>query len=160
MEALYRYAYISKKAIEGAQSDIDAEITKILKTASKRNTQLNISGALLYSGGYFCQILEGERDALDQLMAGIAGDPRHTDVCIVSAEPIEERGCKKWAMALAGVEHTLRFRFAGIKPSTDKLTMKASGEFIASTMEQLVLQLERGDQLKKELQWNAVVLVS
>lgn len=151
MEELYRYAYISKNTIEGSRSDIDAEVAKILKTASKKNTELDISGALLYSGGYFCQILEGERSALDQLMAGIARDPRHTDVCIVSAEPIEERGFKKWAMALAGVEHTLRFRFAGIKPSTDKLTMKASGELITTTMEQLVMQLERGDALKKTL---------
>lgn len=151
MAALYRYAYISKNTIEGSQRDIDAEVTKILKTAGKKNAELDVSGALLYSGGYFCQILEGEQDALDLLMTAIAADARHTDVFIVSAEPIEVRGFEKWAMALAGVEHTLRFRFAGIKPSTDKLAMKASGEFITSTMEQLVLQLERGDQLKKEL---------
>lgn len=151
MKSLYRYAYISKNTIEGSQAAIDAEVTTILKTASKKNTELNVSGALLYSGGYFCQILEGEQDTLDKLMAAIVGDSRHTDVFIVSAEPIEERGFKKWAMALAGVEHSLRFRFAGVKASTDKLEMKASGAFIASTMEQLVLQLERGDRLKKAL---------
>jgi hypothetical protein len=42
--------------------------------------------------------LEGPEEAVDELMAKIARDPRHTDVRVLLTENLEERRFSEWTM--------------------------------------------------------------
>jgi hypothetical protein len=54
---LFHIAYISKNAISGSVENVQKEIGKILESACRNNPARGITGALLYSGGYFCQVI-------------------------------------------------------------------------------------------------------
>ena len=76
----------------------EQELQKIF-TACTRNTVLNeVTGVLLHEGGYFVQLLEGEKANLDDVMYRVTRDARHTDIVVVVDEPIDERQFPDWAM--------------------------------------------------------------
>jgi len=85
-------AYISKNTISGTQAQTAEQIKDILAAAHRNNPSKGITGALLYSGDYFCQVIEGPADVLEELFETIQMDDRHGDVTVLHFEPIEARG--------------------------------------------------------------------
>lgn len=140
MSDLYNLAYISKNTIKGDADQIKAEITKILAAAHKNNPAKGVTGALLYSGGYFCQVIEGPEEVLEELYETIQMDDRHGDVTVLHFEPIKARGFSEWAMALAGIEDHMRFDIDGVRSSKDELKMKETGKDLVNVLEQMVKQ--------------------
>ncbi|AEP28378.1 BLUF domain-containing protein [Brumicola nitratireducens] len=140
MGDLYNIAYISKNAIHGNHEEIKQQISDILAKAQKNNPVRGISGALLYSGGYFCQVIEGPEDEIEELFEIIQMDDRHSDVTVLHFEPLEERGFSDWSMAFAGIEENMRFDIDGIKNSKDELAMKETGKALVNVLELLVSQ--------------------
>lgn len=140
MSDLMQLAYISKSAIDGDLNYIRQQVADILQVAQKKNAKLDITGALLYSGGYFCQVLEGAEEDIGDLFETIQMDGRHSEVTVLHFEPLQERGFREWAMAFAGVEESMRFDMDGIKASKDELQMRETGHHLASTLSQLVAQ--------------------
>lgn len=140
MNALYSLAYISKNMIKGDRDVIEADIKSILASAHKNNPALNVTGALLYSGGYFCQVIEGPEEALEELFENIQLDSRHGQVTVLHFEPIEKRSFGEWAMAFAGIEDEMRFDAAGILDSKDKIKAEEAGRNLVSTLDRLVTQ--------------------
>ena len=100
---LYSIAYLSKSTIGGSKEDVVREIESLLAVARKKNKSLNITGALLYSGGYFSQVIEGPMEAIEELFETIQNVPRHTEVTVLHFNPLENRSFSDWAMALAGI---------------------------------------------------------
>lgn len=140
MSDLYHLAYISKNTIGGENEEVKSQIENILATAQANNPSVGVTGALLYSGGYFCQVIEGPEDALEELFESIQMDPRHGDCTILHFEEIEERGFSDWSMAFAGIEDEMRFDIEGIKESKDELAMKETGANLVNVLEQMVTQ--------------------
>jgi len=140
MSGLYNLAYISKNTIKGTPEETQAQIQNILAAAHKNNPAKGITGALLYSGGYFCQVIEGSENNLEELFETIQMDPRHGDVTVLHFEPIEARGFSEWAMALAGIEDNMRFDIDGVRASKDELQMKETGRDLVSVLEKMVTQ--------------------
>lgn len=140
MSSLYSLAYISKNTIQGTREQIEAEIKSILASAQKNNPILGVTGALLYSGGYFCQVIEGPEDVLEELFETIQMDERHGQVTVLHFEPIEERSFGAWAMALAGIEDQMRFHSAGILDTKDQIMARETGHHLVSTLDRLVRQ--------------------
>jgi FAD-dependent sensor of blue light len=140
MSELYNLAYISKNTIKGTPETVKAEIEAILVSAHKNNPTMNITGALLYSGGYFCQVIEGPEEAIEELFETIQMDDRHGSVTVLHFEPIERRGFSEWAMALAGIEDRVRFDLDGVLDSKDKIRAEETGRNLVNTLEKLVLQ--------------------
>lgn len=140
MSELMQLAYISKSNIQGDLTAIREQIANILDAAQKNNAEQDITGALLYSGGYFCQVLEGDEDAIGELVEKIQMDSRHSDITILHFEPVEKRDFTEWAMAFAGVEASMRFDIDGIKSSKDELAIQENGHHVATTLSQLVAQ--------------------
>ena len=140
MEELYNLAYISKNTIKGSKEEVDEQIKTILAAAHKNNPALGVTGALLYSGGYFCQVIEGEEEVLEDLFETIQMDDRHGEVTVLQFEPIEERGFSEWAMALAGIEDEMRFDIGGVLESKDEMKTLETGRNMVSVLEQLVTQ--------------------
>ncbi len=95
-----RLIYVSESKIE--DGDADAVIAKIIAKSQKRNSQLDLTGALIFTGTHFAQILEGGQTAIDELMSSLYYDERHEAVWIVERSPITERQFSRWAMAYHG----------------------------------------------------------
>lgn len=140
MSDLYNLAYISKNTIKGSEDEVKAQIESILAAAHKNNPANNVTGALLYSGGYFCQVIEGEEEVLEELFETIQMDDRHGEVTVLHFEPIEHRSFGEWAMALAGIENAMRFDIEGVKASKDELLMAETGKHLVNTLDTMVKQ--------------------
>ena len=74
--SLRRFLYVS----ELAPAMPPNVVGEILRQSRERNRRLKLSGALLFDGGRFCQLLEGEPDAAQALMRRIERDTRHCKV--------------------------------------------------------------------------------
>ena len=81
---LRRFLYVS----ELAPAMPSTVVGQILRQSRERNHRLQLSGALLFDGERFCQLLEGESGRTQALMARIANDPRHRDVKLLLDAPV------------------------------------------------------------------------
>ena len=81
---------------------LEHEIGKIVESSVRHNKENGITGMLLYANGNFLQVLEGERNAVEETFARIRADPRHYDIIDLVREPIAERHFSQWSM---GYQH-------------------------------------------------------
>ncbi len=58
---------------------------------------------LCYHGGTFFQMLEGDRDKVEAVMARVSKDPRHFGVTVLLENDITERAMPDWSMAFRDV---------------------------------------------------------
>ncbi|MBK1714439.1 BLUF domain-containing protein [Rubrivivax gelatinosus] len=96
---LVRLMYVSR-AVPALDTE---ELSSILRASRSQNPALGITGVLCYSDGIFVQVLEGGRSAVNRLYARIVGDPRHTEVEILSYEEIGERRFAGWSMGQVNI---------------------------------------------------------
>lgn len=90
-------------------------IETILSTSRKNNLALGVTGLLCHSGDIFMQLLEGGRDAVNQLYTKIANDPRHGNVILLDYEEIDERRFASWTMGqvnLAKVNPSILLKYS------------------------------------------------
>lgn len=92
--ALYELVYVSE-ATRDFTPDALAELLRLARTA---NAQRAITGMLLYHGGRFIQLLEGEREAVERLYRHIERDPRHRGSRILWQSDIDARSFGQWSM--------------------------------------------------------------
>ena len=71
---------------------------------------------LLYENGTFLQVIEGEDNVIDDLVAQILVDPRHAQVQMLSRKPISSRQYADWSM---GFEQVTDARLEEIDGLTD-----------------------------------------
>ena len=84
---------------EAAAGLAAAELEQMLAESRIRNRAHGITGVLLLVDGAFLQILEGEKDDVEDLMVRIQRDPRHHDVKVFYEEDVDERAFESWSMA-------------------------------------------------------------
>jgi hypothetical protein len=72
----------------------------ILEQAKTHNAAQGITGVLCQGQGFFLQVLEGPRSAVNALYRRIVADMRHKDVEMLVFEDIHERRFERWSMAL------------------------------------------------------------
>ncbi|RYY02331.1 MAG: BLUF domain-containing protein [Gammaproteobacteria bacterium] len=89
----------------------DREIGGIVKVAQRNNEELNITGILLYNGGSFMQLIEGEDEKVERLYERIKNDPRHTNVTLLLKEKITHKNFERWFMGFRDVQN-----FINIEP--------------------------------------------
>lgn len=77
----------------------DDALEAILHDARRRNTEVGITGILVYRDGRFVQLLEGPADAVDETLDRIRGDRRHQDVVELDRNVTETRWFPDWSMA-------------------------------------------------------------
>lgn len=95
-----RLVYVSENLIERVSA---AETVKeMVAEARKRNVRLNVTGALIFTGHHFFQILEGPHQAVNELMVSICRDPRHQKTNILNDSPLILRRFADWTMAYNG----------------------------------------------------------
>lgn len=96
--------YTSKSTI--ASSVIDEEMLKISQQAQKNNQKHNITGILFFHNGTFIQVLEGEKQLLEQLMTRIEADNRHQQINRIIDENISQRFFKAWQMDALNLDNS------------------------------------------------------
>lgn len=86
------------------QTTGDQDIQDILAASERNNPVEQLTGALIFSGSMFCQLLEGSSENLDHRMLRIAADNRHSAVEILARSPTENRQFSSWSMAYRLIE--------------------------------------------------------
>lgn len=81
-----------------------AELVDLLAASQKSNEKFGITGLLLYRGGNFIQVIEGEDEAVAQLYENIQADPRHRNVTLLSRDPIHSRQFPDWSMGFRNID--------------------------------------------------------
>ena len=74
------------------------ELMDILRVSQESNTQIGITGLLLYKDGNFMQLLEGREHTVRGLLEKITRDPRHYNVVTLQEGTKTEREFSEWAM--------------------------------------------------------------
>ena len=134
MEDLIHVVYVSSAAPDISEHDA----LKFLNEARKANRKNDVSGMMLYIGGCFLQLLEGEASKVDGVCRTIFHDKRA--MRMVLRESIAEREFPEWTMgfeAVAPLEaarllgEPLLFdsvsRLAGIESSSAKTLLSIIG---------------------------------
>lgn len=93
-EPLYQLVYTSQTKIK---CDPDT-LAAIAQEASTKNEQLGVTGVLLYGGGWFIQLLEGDNKTIQDLAKRIKCDPRHLNYRTVHHQPASSRLFPNWSM--------------------------------------------------------------
>jgi len=86
----------------------DEDVAEILTRSRTNNQAHDLTGALLYHGGRFVQILEGPEHEVRARFAVISADPRHRAVQVMREEHIVERQFPEWTMAFRANEDLAR----------------------------------------------------
>jgi hypothetical protein len=73
-------------------------LSVLLERSQAKNARLGLTGLLLYKDGQFMQALEGAEDAVRDLYAVIAADPRHSGVRTLLEEQVSARQFPDWTM--------------------------------------------------------------
>jgi len=98
-EMLHRLVYYSRNRIVGSAEQTSAAIAQILSASRRNNPRVGVTGALMFSTGYFAQVLEGPHDAIEDRFERIQQDERHNDVLLLCFEASATRRFENWSMA-------------------------------------------------------------
>lgn len=93
-------SYVSKSRIDAR--DAKFAVDEIVATSIERNRRQHITGALIFTGEYFAQILEGDAADLASVMASILVDPRHGEIEIIEKRQVSRRHFGNWSLAYSG----------------------------------------------------------
>ncbi len=94
------------------------DLEEILEQARRSNAKKNITGALVYVDGVFLQILEGDREAVRELMEKISRDVRHETVTILKHGEIPAAVFSNWKMAYVSATPVQVAKWAGLSGTT------------------------------------------
>ena len=131
---LVRLLYASR----AASALMPDTIENILAVSRKENPAKGVTGLLCYSGDMFMQVLEGGREAVNQLYTRIAKDPRHQDVILLVYEEITERRFAGWTMGqvnLARVNPSILLKYSE-RPVLDPYAV--SGNVSMALLDELI----------------------
>lgn len=79
--------YISKQKDSLSSSNLEDLFQFVVET----NTTLNISGVLLHNNNFFLQVLEGDKDSIQDLFAKIRRDQRHHELLLILNQKVDNR---------------------------------------------------------------------
>lgn len=76
----------------------EEDIAAILLSARRNNRRDGLTGALIYNGHNFMQLLEGPAREVDACLDTIRGDARHSGMVEVRRRAIDVREFAEWSM--------------------------------------------------------------
>ena len=109
--SLLSIAYVSASVDPMSEDDIAG----ILTQARANNARSQLTGALLYHGGRFAQILEGPTEAVTARFDVISADPRHRIIQKVREVAIPERQFPEWTMGFRAQDEDAAMRLPGFE---------------------------------------------
>ena len=116
----------------------DDDVAAILVQARANNARDELTGALLFRGGRFIQILEGPDATVRERFATIAHDARHRSVQQMSETPITERQFPDWTMGFRPSADVTLKQLEGFDDFFDARTGRARLEHADNEAQQLL----------------------
>lgn len=80
-------------------SNENEDVRDILASSERNNATNSVTGLLLFDGGRYIQILEGERQDVEGLFTVINDDPRHHNLELLHKGKVTGRSFQTWRMA-------------------------------------------------------------
>lgn len=142
-EELFQIAYISESVLSEEPDEAAQSLQYIAERSHRWNSEHHITGALLFSGSHFGQIIEGPSSEVIDLYASICADPRHAGINQLSAQPIPHRDFADWSTALldVGSAHVLGLR--EIHANVDTLYATQHGISLVNLMQEWLTRKEQ-----------------
>jgi hypothetical protein len=119
----------------------DHELMSILRQSRENNLRDQVTGVLLYSGGNFIQLLEGDAEAVGKVYARIEHDPRHHGCMQMVDGPASERLFPQWAMGFRpedGLPEQQKKEIASLVASAPKSASTSDGRRALRLIESFV----------------------
>ena len=125
-----------------AKLDLTAEdLHAIHRTARELNSLDGVTGLLVFNGTHFLQIIEGAPPAIDDLLARLLRDPRHSGLEVRDERMVEARSFPDWSMELVRVNagyfearDALRDRIPATVPDDVRTLLYRMTELISGTI--------------------------
>ncbi len=136
---LHRLIYLSRSTL--AAETRAAELQAILNRSRKANHLAGITGILLSSRGYFCQVIEGMLQPLELLFETIQLDARHTDVTVLEFAAVQQRLFADWHMAHLNIDDQAS-RDEQVEMVLAQLHLAATGRSMVRVFADLITQRE------------------
>ena len=83
---------------DATQDFSQAELQSLLKVCRSNNEKIGITGMMVYAGGKFLQILEGEPEVINTLMEKLEKDQRHANIVVMNSDLLAHRHFDQWSM--------------------------------------------------------------
>jgi hypothetical protein len=112
--AILRLLYRSDSELSGADRAVRDAAFAIADAAAERNAHAGVTGALMFTGSVFVQVLEGEKAALEVTFERICRDMRHRRLVLLDYSEIEERVFDSWGMVAFEGDERARSLFPAI----------------------------------------------
>jgi hypothetical protein len=109
---MFWLAYVSS----ATQPFTKQELVDLLATSRENNSRIGITGMLLYRGGNFMQVLEGEEQAVRNLYGRICRDPRHHGQIVIDEGSYDERQFAEWSMGFRNLSDEDVLALPGFNP--------------------------------------------
>ena len=139
---LNRLVYYSRNRIPGTSAEVAAAVDAILASAQRNNSQLFVTGALIFNSGIFAQVLEGSRRDIELTFERIQRDARHSDVEVLAFEEVQNRQFPSWSMAFVGHSREGENLFGHISEATGFEARRMEGERIFEIMRAIAMEEE------------------
>lgn len=91
---IHQLIYISRSDKDMTVQDVN----RLVDSARERNKKNNVTGMLLYRGGFFLQYLEGDVFDVSYTFKKIRDDRRHKNVKLILSQNSNERIFPTWSM--------------------------------------------------------------
>ncbi|MET7243905.1 BLUF domain-containing protein [Methylobacterium sp. EM32] len=142
MSDLYRLVYASRNLIQGPDHEVTAALRQILDASQRNNRAAGVTGALMFNGGAFAQVLEGPRAGVEETFERIQRDERHGDVTVLQCGPAETRGFPDWSMAFVGQSARGQALWCGLAAESGFDLTRLDGDGVFAMLHGLVLEEE------------------
>lgn len=90
-------------------------LADINSKASRKNSQYNITGLLIFENNHFIQAVEGDDMQVDLLIDKISKDQRHEQMTILVDKPVQQRHFNNWNMDTLNLDQQDIFNTENIK---------------------------------------------
>lgn len=117
MVSIVSVLFVSRSLL--GRAEYAREFDSIVATTMRNNDGLKLSGAIVSTGGWFAQLIEGPEDSVDMMIARIAADPRHRDMRIVCRSCRRDRRLPAWRVAYAGPSRFVETAIQSVAEATD-----------------------------------------
>lgn len=129
--------YVSRSLIEPALAT--TAVADLVEASIANNARCEITGALLFTGAHFAQILEGSEDSIAALMKSIGRDVRHDQLRVINHTVVKERKFQDWALAYNGPSLFIERHVARVLASPPDADQKRMARWLAEVMEELMV---------------------
>lgn len=102
-ETFLQLIYISAATVDFTPHDL----RDLLSKARANNTNIDVSGMLIFHEGSFFQVLEGPEENVFQIFDHISDDPRHDEVKLLLKQDVKKRSFEDWSMGFVNPDKAL-----------------------------------------------------